>query len=785
MLHFAGVWPRTRSSGIYRFFTYAHALASVFMILAISKFCLEHTTNLHLFLTGLSLGLGFVTIIQKMICLAIYRDNLSELHATLAHTFAKDYNNAELQPILMSPFLTFYRPYQVMMGIAWSGMALYWGVPLVFILIQHAQGANVIKYMLPFPTSFPWPISANKLVYAGIYIFEIYASTCLTVFTVAVDSLFGYYIFQISGQLRTLSYRIRNLNSRDNHREVIIECVSRHQTLTRCQENLERIYGPIVLWLSGASAMVLCALIYQAAHLNPKKAVIVIMYIFIKAVQTLFYGWSGTALTTENDNFREAIYASDWPGSGEKTLMTNILILLIYNKPFVLKACSVTTISVDMFLAVSNTAVSYYFMLRTLEEVGDGIPMRVKAQFLHFPRIILRLDFYRLLLKMIDQAEKYEKYASSVKWMFFRGGISYGPVPFKLINYLHFIYLSITVPMLYGCILFIADNLTDIALITKFMGVFISILGSVIKMGLYNFYREDLTRMHETLESTFRVDFGDAKTREVLLSPLNFFYRVTLIMSRIFTAIPVFYSIAPLLATIIQYVHHADPIVYHLPIMTKFPWSTDSSLLVYTLHYIVESFWSLGIGFVAVSMDAGLGFYVFQMGAQLRVLSHRLESVKASDDYRALMRDCVLRRQSLNLCRDTLERVYGPIVLWFMVSSSISLCANVYQMTKRNSDSIVICVIYIVAKLVQALFYALFGNFLTSETESFRNAVYNTGWPGSGEIPFMTSVLIMLLWKPLILSACGFSTISLDMFVAIVNTAMSYFFLLQTLDEAK
>ncbi|XP_043270389.1 uncharacterized protein [Venturia canescens] len=368
MLTFAGVWPRTRSSVIDRVLMGAHALASVLMIFAITKFCLEHIQNLHLFLTGLSLGLGFVTIIQKMICLTFYRGDLFELHVTLAHTFAKDYNNVDLRPILMSPFLTFYRPYQVMMGIAWSGMALYWSVPLVFILIQIAKGANVIKYMLPFPTSFPWPISANKLVYAGIYIFEIYASTCLSVFTVAVDSLFGYYIFQISGQLRTLSHRIRNLSSRDNHRQVITECVSRHQTLTRCQESLERIYGPIVLWLSVASAMVLCALIYQAAHLDPRKAVIVVMYIFIKGVQTLFYGWSGTALSTENDNFREAIYASDWAGSGEKTLMTNILILLIYNKPFVLKACSVATISVDMFIAVSNTAISYYFMLRTLEE---------------------------------------------------------------------------------------------------------------------------------------------------------------------------------------------------------------------------------------------------------------------------------------------------------------------------------------------------------------------------------------------------------------------------------
>ncbi|XP_043270031.1 odorant receptor 47a-like [Venturia canescens] len=368
MLLFAGVWPRTRSSVFYRFSMCVHGLASLLMIFAIATFCLEHITNLHLFLTGLSLALGFVTIIQKMICLTFYRGDLFELHGTLAQTFAKDYNNVELQPILMSPFLTFYRPAQVVMGIAWSGMAMYWTVPLISILIQFLGGEKVIKYNLPFPSSFPWLISGNKWVYAGLYVFEVYATTCLNVFTVAVDCLFGYYIFQISGQLRALSHRVRNFSSKGNHRREFVQCIAKHQMLRRCQEGLARIYGPIVLWLSVASAMVLCALIYQAAHLSPRKALLVVPYFFVKALQSLFYGWCGTVLTTENENFREAIYASDWPGSGEKTLMTNVLMMLIYAKPYPLKACSVTTISVDMFVAISNTAVSYYFLLRTLEE---------------------------------------------------------------------------------------------------------------------------------------------------------------------------------------------------------------------------------------------------------------------------------------------------------------------------------------------------------------------------------------------------------------------------------
>nr|AXM05203.1 odorant receptor [Campoletis chlorideae] len=386
---------------------------------------------------------------------------------------------------------------------------------------------------------------------------------------------------------------------------------------------------------------------------------------------------------------------------------------------------------------------------------------------------------------MIDQAQKYEKYANNIRRLFLFAGISHGPAPYKFINYLPALYLFFTIALIGGNILFIADNLTDMALVTKTIGIFISGSGGILKLSLYLLNRNEFSKMHDILEGSFRNDFWNEKIRKVLLSPVNYFYRSTIIMSRTFIAIPFIYCISPIIAIIVQRARGVDPIIYHLPFLTKFPWDSHSSMSVYALHYICECFCGMGVGFISVSMDSALGFYIFQIGAQFRVLSHRLENLKSNDDYRALIKECVLRHRTLNQCRDSLERVYGPIILWFMITSAISLCANVYQITKRNSDSIVNCFVYIIAKLVQALFYAWFGSFLTSETESFRDAVYNSGWPGSGEKPLMTSVLIMLLWKPLVLSACGFSTISLDMFVAIVNTAMSYFFLLQTLDETK
>lgn len=259
-----------------------------------------------------------------MVCLTFYRDRLIELHTNLEVTFSQDFDDPELRPILLSPLLTYYRPSLILSVGVCLLFAMYWITPILLIIIQVTHGASVIKYILPFPTSYPWFIGpTNKWLYSGLFIFEMYAGMFLAFMAAAVDSLFAYYIFKITGQLRTLSYRLRNLSAHENYTKVIKECVSRHQILTRCQAHLERIYGPVVLWLSVSNAMVMCAMIWQATHvsnlfvyyltnvivstqrmlnfaqINPKKAIIVGVFIIMKLIQTLFYGWFGSTLTTE------------------------------------------------------------------------------------------------------------------------------------------------------------------------------------------------------------------------------------------------------------------------------------------------------------------------------------------------------------------------------------------------------------------------------------------------------------------------------------------------------
>nr|UEN71226.1 olfactory receptor 43 [Gregopimpla kuwanae] len=370
LLIFTGLWPTANPGILYRLRTLAHGLSALVTSCAILNFCNHHSANLGLFLKGLGLAFSFITIIQKTICLTIYRHRLVEVHGTLASTFSQDLKDRKLQPIVLSPLLSFYRPSLMLSIVTYTVIVMYWITPPIVIAIQYSRGVDVIKYILPYPTRYPWTINGNSWLYPAHYILDVYAGICLGSFTSSIDSLFGYYVFQISGQLRTLSHRLTSIKSTENYGQVIRECAARHQILIRCQKNLECIYGPIVLWMLVTSAIIMCALIFQVSQMNPGKAVLVVVYIIMKSTQILLYGFFGTFLTNENDKFREAVYATDWAGSGKKCFMTDILIMVTYTPP-ILRACNLSNISVDMFVAMSNTAMSYFFMLRTLEENNE------------------------------------------------------------------------------------------------------------------------------------------------------------------------------------------------------------------------------------------------------------------------------------------------------------------------------------------------------------------------------------------------------------------------------
>nr|QNL15064.1 olfactory receptor 120 [Aulacocentrum confusum] len=135
--------------------------------------------------------------------------------------------------------------------------------PIILVFHQRKHDINPVKYLLIIPGAYPWKITPNGFVYKFIYTMEAVSMTLTVFVAVGIDSLFTFYVFQIIGRFREMTYRISNINEKNDFRNAIRECVRQHEILMRCRDILEKIYGPIVLWTIIINAIHLCGQIFE------------------------------------------------------------------------------------------------------------------------------------------------------------------------------------------------------------------------------------------------------------------------------------------------------------------------------------------------------------------------------------------------------------------------------------------------------------------------------------------------------------------------------------------
>nr|AQN78411.1 olfactory receptor 9 [Meteorus pulchricornis] len=242
----------------------------------------------------------------------------------------------------------------------------YVTIPMISIIYQHSHNIQPIQYTLVYPTGYPWSIDPPGFRYKIHFIIESVATLALFCITVGIDSLFTLYGWQMVAQFREMSHRITHISDKDDTRNVLRECVLQHQKMIKCRDILQKIYGPVILWIITTNAVILCSLLFQFSQVKSiGRGISFLTYIMLKLMQTFMYSWTGTQLTTASDDYRDAVYAANW--YQDKSLMSSFLIILT-QKPLILTACNFSNVTLDMFIMVLNTTISYFFLLRTLEE---------------------------------------------------------------------------------------------------------------------------------------------------------------------------------------------------------------------------------------------------------------------------------------------------------------------------------------------------------------------------------------------------------------------------------
>ncbi|KAK2588894.1 hypothetical protein KPH14_001755 [Odynerus spinipes] len=310
-------------------------------------------------------------LILKAFMFIIYRKQFHELHNMLESMFNEVLENSQLRSSALSMLNLFRLPAYMVFYLIMGTMGLYICTPIKIIVYESIKNVEPKHYGLPFPASFPWIDGTPGIIYQIQYFFEAQYIWFIIFLTGGIDSSYGLSLFQMAGILRAMSVECKNpIKSSSELENILRKCVKKQIKLLRCRDIIKNIYGPIILDLILTSAVVLCGLIFQAfqTEMSMGKILTFVVYGLLKTVQAFIYAWYGTIIAAEAEAFQQSVYCSVWYEYGEDLkLMKNILIILT-QKPIVLVACNFVHISLDIFIKVINTSISYYFLLQTFDE---------------------------------------------------------------------------------------------------------------------------------------------------------------------------------------------------------------------------------------------------------------------------------------------------------------------------------------------------------------------------------------------------------------------------------
>ncbi|CAD6214716.1 GSCOCT00014024001.2-RA-CDS, partial [Cotesia congregata] len=365
---------------------------------------------------------------------------------------------------------------------------------------------------------------------------------------------------------------------------------------------------------------------------------------------------------------------------------------------------------------------------------------------------------------------------------------------YRLVPYIQ---ISLNLGMALAIFGFVLDHFPNIGLVTRGL----SIMTSFITVVCLVINQKELVELHTNLDPYFDKLLTNSKLTKIVLKKVKAYRFLSWTLTFcVFTCLAA-YIIGPLVYITNCYFNKITITKYPLVYPSGYPWKIPSNGFVYKIHFIFETLATSALFFVTCSVDSLFTLYVFQMVAQLREMSYCITHIENEDDRQEVVCKCVNQYEKLMRSKYILEKIYGPTILWIMGTNAIVLCALLFQVSQMKSISIIRGMLigaYVGIKVTQTFMYAYGGSKITEESEYYRNAVYAANWYGNKKL--MAYVIITLSQKPLILTACNFAYVSVDIFVKaidylkinkltnkffsqVLNTTISYFFLLQTLDE--
>ncbi|XP_037823910.1 odorant receptor 45a-like [Lucilia sericata] len=219
--------------------------------------------------------------------------------------------------------------------------------------------------------------------YSLVFMLNGFTVYFVCVVSLALDSLFSWFVSNISAQFHILSHRFENLALNYSDTTItqdqqiflksLVSCIKYHRQTLQLAETLNQVYGEIIFIKCTIVCIEICSLVFRASrpHDSLAEAAYKSLFLCAVALQLILYCYNGQRIKDESFQVTDAIYcAFDW-SSLTKSSKGMLFVTMIRSQ----KSSNVRgvffEVDLSLFLWVFKTAGSLITALKTLDENQD------------------------------------------------------------------------------------------------------------------------------------------------------------------------------------------------------------------------------------------------------------------------------------------------------------------------------------------------------------------------------------------------------------------------------
>ncbi|XP_034945494.1 odorant receptor 67c-like [Chelonus insularis] len=221
---------------------------------------------------------------------------------------------------------------------------------------------------------------------------------------------------------------------------------------------------------------------------------------------------------------------------------------------------------------------------------------------------------------------------------------------------------------------------------------------------------------------------------------------------------------------------------------------------VYQIAYVEEILAAYGVSLCAMTSASFLFTINIYAAGQFKILQDQFSSLceysyfnnPSMVDFK--LNKCIRKHQILLDYVGEIENLYNKVILCQAMGTVISLCFSGFGVVmnfRKSMQRTILNIQFVVGSIIQLLLFSLSCHTIIEESDAIGKATYDALWynisNSSKKNGICRSLQIIMIrtTRPCVITVGKFSPMSLNTFAGVLKTAMSYFTVLQTVNDSE